>query len=234
MAILFDASSNTSDSSATSLTWDHTCTGADRLLIVGINLHETTDLDRVVSGITYNGVALTQAKTQVDDSNNITADLWYLINPASGQNSVVASFVGINLFAVGGAISLTGADQISQPDATNGATGSGNPVTVDITTLNDNCWVVDSIFAFAQSNTPAEGDGQVARWVVPISTSHGFGSSEGPKTPAGLVTMSWSNIQAARDWVTAVASFRPAVATEIAPIISTSPAIEKQVKITSY
>ena len=56
--IAFDATANGQDSNVASLTWSHTCTGSDLVLIVGVSTRGG-DGDAVPTGVTYNGVAMT-------------------------------------------------------------------------------------------------------------------------------------------------------------------------------
>lgn len=206
MAIAHDADSNTGSNGASSLTWSHTCTGSNLCLIVGINASDETV---TTSSVKYNGVSMIFAKRQVNANDGNWAEIWYLANPATGANNVVATF-SENMMVMAGAVSLTGVDQTNPLDATAGASGDSNPVTVNITSVADNAWAVDSVQASAQTDTPVVGAGQTSSWIRPQSTSHGMGSYEGPKTPAGSITMSWSNIQVFREWATAVATFKPA------------------------
>jgi hypothetical protein len=116
----------------TSRTWSHTVSGGDnRLLAVSVsNRDNTTDGDRVISGITYNGTALTQAVSQDDTSagDNMRAEVWYLVNPPVGTASVVVSFAGGGpTRGQAGAVSFTGAAQTSPVDVTGGTNTGTNP-----------------------------------------------------------------------------------------------------------
>ena len=113
-SVTFDAASTAKVTSATSLTFAHTCTGANRVLVAG----SSTDAAVETTGVTYNAVALT-AITGVSYSTFNRGELFGLIAPATGSNNIVitaASAVGI----VGGGVSVTDADQ---------TTGWHNPAT---------------------------------------------------------------------------------------------------------
>src|SRR3989442_1524846 len=112
MAIAFDAISAVAAATATSLTFAHTCTGSNRILFVAGN--DKVAAATVVTGITYNSVAMTKINgVQIPTSRFIT--LWDLVAPASGSNNVVvsASESGHLRFV---AASYTGAKQSAQPD----------------------------------------------------------------------------------------------------------------------
>ncbi len=69
----------------------------------------------VVSGITYNGVALTRVGAQNDASNTRRVEQWYLLNPASGTNlSIIVSVTiptAATIGVVAGATVFTDVDQ---------------------------------------------------------------------------------------------------------------------------
>lgn len=211
--IAFDAASSAQAGSGSSLSWSHTCSGSDRLLVVGTNSGDFSAGDRVVNSITYNGVNLTKIRS--DDSGNSRSEIWYLVNPALGANTVQVNFAGGVSEMQAGAISLTGVDQSSPLDANNGATGSSSSPSVNVTTIADNAWVLDSLLV---ENTPSisVGAGQTSRWSEDNANSRGRGSTEGPKTPAGSVTMSWS-LGSSENWRLSAASFATS------PVLTVSP-----------
>lgn len=79
MAIAFDASSKLAWSTASTYTWSHTCSGANRILIVGIFG------SGAVSTVKYNGVSMTLAKSH---SFFGIVYLYYLLAPATGTNTI--------------------------------------------------------------------------------------------------------------------------------------------------
>ena len=79
MAPVFDASS-TAKGTAASLTFSHTCSGDDRYLKVTVGINFT---DSDVTGVTYNGVALTLLSAL---ENVMRDEFWYLIAPDTGAH----------------------------------------------------------------------------------------------------------------------------------------------------
>lgn len=132
MAVAFDAvGSKAGDGS--SFTFSHTCTGTDLVLIVGVSL--LGSVGRTVTGITYNGVAL----TSIGNAANATTyrvEFWQLIAPATGTHNVVVSTGGPPDSVSIGSLSFTGAHQTTPVSGFTSATGnSANPaVTVTSTT----------------------------------------------------------------------------------------------------
>lgn len=141
MAIAFDATS-TGNGSGTSITVAHTCTGDNRILWVGVRTFDgSTPASDPVSGITYNGVAMTLAGTRNNPATDQVSYLYYLIAPATGANNIVVSCSSVDEIAVR-ATSYTGALQSGVPDAYATGADTTSPLTITVTTILDNCWLV--------------------------------------------------------------------------------------------
>lgn len=132
MTIAFDASSGTLGASVTSLTVSHTCTGSNLVLIAGLYLASGDN----VSSVTYNGVAMTQA-IKVNRTGTEYIYLYYLANPATGANNLVANFSSDATPALEG-VSFSGAKTTGIPDSSASATGGTSPISVSTTTVADN------------------------------------------------------------------------------------------------
>jgi hypothetical protein len=213
-AIAHDASSNSGVGTfVTSLSWSHTCTACD-LIVVKTHARDETLTQLVVTGVTYNSVALTKAREDIRDgvSWEVGSGVWYLKAPATGANTVQVSFTGNTEMAAASATTLSGVDQTTPLDASNGATGLSAAPSVNVTTVADNAWVIDSVTMDNEPPFSAVGAGQVSRENRDCSTVNGGAacgsSTEGPKTPAGSVTMSWT-AGSSNDWAIAAASFAP-------------------------
>lgn len=139
MAIAFDAVSNGTAASSTSITWSHTCTGSDRILVVSVEGGTTSTTD--VTSVTYNSVSLTKA-VAYNNNENRASYLWILVAPATGANDVVVTKTSSDYMAVG-AMSYTGASQTDQPDSFGtGTLASGTTVSPTTTVIASNCWLV--------------------------------------------------------------------------------------------
>src|SRR5258708_15819098 len=87
MAIARDT--NTNGGTATN-TWtiSHICTGSNLLLLTYLHAQDGD----TVTGVTYNGVSMTQLVKKIDGSgNNGFLYIYGLLNPATGAHNVVAS-----------------------------------------------------------------------------------------------------------------------------------------------
>ena len=180
-----DATSNGTGTNVSSLTVSHTCTGVQRLLVVGVTVQDSSVQDP--NTVTYGGVGMTKAGEVT--SSNVNASIWYLKAPALGANDIVVT-MPITANAVHlGAQSFTGVDQDSPVGTAVTASGSGTAQTVTATTTV-NGYVIDAVVV--QDNvTLTVGSGQTQ-----ISQLTGGGSHRGAisvERPSSTSTaMAWS------------------------------------------
>lgn len=192
--VTFDATAKSTAAAATSLTYAHNCTGtsAQGLLVVATAITAATDL---VTGVTYNGVAMTSAGT-FKNNGSMAVHMWYLINPATGSNNiVVTASSSTNIAAV--STSWTNASGTIYGYGT--ATGSTTTPTINTTLISANDMVVDNCML---NNILTLTSNQTLRGGQTIGTVQQASSSD--TTPAaGTNTMSYTGTSAA--WV--IASF---------------------------
>lgn len=126
MAVAFDAASTGGGNApnTTAITWSHTCTGANLVLLVVVALRSDTATGTT---ITYNSVALTLVRRLQQGTRGVTLEVWRLIAPATGANTVSVA-ASANVVTAAAAISYTGVDQTTPvgTEVTNDA-ASGNP-----------------------------------------------------------------------------------------------------------
>lgn len=159
MAIAFDAATDLGFTlSGTSISANHTCTGSDRLLVVGTVGNGGTDS---ITGVTYNGVAMTKSTNIQGGGGSRYATLWYLVAPATGSNSVVIS--GASGVIAGVAASYTGVNQSSPVDNTGTQSATTGNNQVSITPVANNCWMVAWTFSASGGTTVSAGAGSTLR-----------------------------------------------------------------------
>lgn len=186
---------NSTAGGTTSGTFAHTVnSNTDGLLTVCAGTHVAAGV--VVSGVTYNGVAMTKAIELADPTfTNVLSSLWYLKMPATGTNNVVITFSGtVNRFGVG-AVSFTGVDQTTPISNATSASNTAGDSTINVTSSIGS--VVVDCLSVGSGGTPTAG--QTLRW----SQIEGvFGDDSGQQTAAGAasVTMTW-------DWTAAAALY---------------------------
>lgn len=205
MALAFDAVSTKHESGTVSSTdLSHTCTGANRALVV---MTRAYDSGVSVTGVTYNGVALTQSGSG-DTLSNDTMQRWFLVAPATGANNITVSITPAGRVDIG-AISLTGAKQSGQPDAAGSTTGNSATATRSITTVADNSWAILAAFSNGASGAWSSGTNAT----VPVGgaindrVAIAYG---GPKTPAGAFSQT-INVAVSGGWGVEQMSISPAL-----------------------
>lgn len=204
MAIAYSATTSGSGS-GTSVTYSHTVSGSDTILFV--SAFAPYPSTGSTTGVTYAGVAMTKV-----DSNKPQANwdysLWYLVNPAAGANNVVctSSTSVSGSFYMSMAVSYTGASQTGQPDASGKANGSSTTLNQSVTTVADNSWVIGA--GMSGAGTPTASTGVTSR---NSQTFCRIGDSNGPKTPAGSYSMTYTT-GSSDNWGLLMASFSPAAA----------------------
>jgi hypothetical protein len=162
---LDNATTATDNGFTTFVTWNHTTANQNnRILIVGI---ETHDWDNPVTGVTYNGVALTQIGSELCGGTHCKSEMWYLINPAFGTHQVAVtlnSAFGTGHGAAFGAATYYNVNQatpLGTPVADNNKTNSSS---VSVATTSASQLVVDAFAANETDWTPDSSQTQV--WSV--------------------------------------------------------------------
>lgn len=188
MAIAFDATSQGQNSGATSLTVAHTITGSNTALVVGVY----DDAGDTVTGVTCNGVAMTQSRKVQFGNYTKYLYIYTLVAPTTGD--IVASrssSTGVmNLIAA----SYTGVLQTGQPEASNGTNypaASQTAITTSVTTATNNAWIIAcGVVDNVATPTP---NGVTRRDSGGLSGGLALGDTNGPKSPAGAYTVGFDS-----------------------------------------
>lgn len=192
MAVAFDvvgpnATGADVNSSAT-LSWSHTCSGSNRLLVVGVAVGALTDTG-ITTGVTYNGVSMTSLT--LVHSNNQTGgyvQMFYMIAPPTGANTVAVT-VSTSVDAItAGSVSFTGVNQTTPLTNTNTNFGNGTTASVAVTT-NSGDMIIDAICTGTGFGT---GSTQTNRWNRFNDSTTGAGvAAQSTATGSGSVTMGY-------------------------------------------
>ena len=135
-SIAFDTYTQGPQGTNTTFEWSHNCSGINRLFVVCGHQTDT------ITGFTYGGVSMTLAKAQ--SSGGTAMGIWYLVNPAAGNNSVIGTSSS-SQFIRFSSISYTGVNQVNPINTTAGNTASGTGITASLTSTINNCWAVSVI-----------------------------------------------------------------------------------------
>jgi hypothetical protein len=179
MALAFDAASGWSyNGGGSTCTVSHTVgAGSNRILVAYV---ATLNTGATMSA-TYNGVAMTAVGSVVGSSK-----IWsfYLLNPDSGTHDIVFTS-NASADMAGGGLSYTGAKQSAQPDASGSNNDTSSPLTISVTTVDDNSWVTACFMAGFGGTVNSASVGT-------LRGTQAFGGTladNGPITPAGTGTI---------------------------------------------
>lgn len=212
--IAFDRFTASDQSDCDPCQWTHTVSAAatDRILVVSFGYGNNPT---AVSGVTYNGIPLTEIRTETFAGGRVTS-MWYLVNPPVGTYtvSVDLTFPSTGPFN-GASASYAGVDQASPVEAGHvGAQGNSATSTVNITTTNAGAWILDSHYAGGNWNMVAK-TGRTQRWNFAQGSSTEAGSTL-KATTAGTFTLDWmEGLSASQPWVIVAAALKPTAVTPV-------------------
>jgi pectate lyase len=215
-AITFDAASRaaTTSTGRTSLSWAHVIgSGADRVLVVGVAIEDTSTTDANIVSVTVNGtplIAVPNSKRSGGGTGIIQTQLFYLLSASlgsAGSRTITITTQGPVDGIAAGAVSLAGVAQSApQTAATNVDTSGADSISTSITSPSANSWIVDVVGSGnSGSFTPASG--QTERVDVAASGMTGAMSTKA-LTATGATTLGWTHNGANR-LAHSLASFAP-------------------------
>ncbi|HUO15963.1 MAG TPA: hypothetical protein VMX38_13335, partial [Verrucomicrobiae bacterium] len=150
------------------LTFNHTTTttGSNLVLLVGVSMNITNSTSTAVTGVTYDGKALTSAGFHKDAGNTRRVEIWYLLNPPTGTNSVVVSInipTAKTIGAAAGATTFTGADQTVPLGTFTSADGAAGANSQEDVPSVVNGMILDTL-AIGGNQTATVPSPQVQQW----------------------------------------------------------------------
>lgn len=200
----FDAVASGVGSGAGPFTYLHTCSGSNRALFVKVSYYDSGDSVSVVS---YNSVAMTFVPGSKVSNGQYTVEWYYLVNPATGSNTVSVTMTG-SVFDIGvTSISFTDAHQTT-PYGTP-VTGTGTSTTPSVTVASGATEIVLDGIVIVHSGTLTVGAGQTQRTneICGGFIKHGASTETG----AASTTMSWSN-SSSQVWASSAFAVKPVAA----------------------
>lgn len=208
MAIAFDSTTTSSLGSAvTSITFAHTCTGSDRILFVATANNGGVN----VTGVTYNGVAMTNIGWALSNNAPSKSYLWYLIAPATGANNVIVS-LSWSASVIAKVASYTWVKQSAQPDAFSlWWPTTTTSYSQSVTTIADNSWAIMCWMGRTGSAITAGANTFIRSNIELVLAGLFIIDTNSPKTPAGTDTMNVTS--GSQEFTGIMASFSPLVST---------------------
>lgn len=216
-----DAAANSGyQAAASTYTFNRAVSGTNTFLAVDVHLLSAGQtVTSIVDDSTGGAVAMTLIGVKTTVTSFGRVECWGLAAPAAGTKTIAVTLSG-SIASCATATSYTGVHQTSPYEAFNSAQATNvgaADATVDITTVADNCWVHGAV-ATSDSSITA---GQTSRNnVTGIGGSGANEDNNGPKTPAGTVTMSWTDVGAAATWAIAGYAIRPVAASSLGSFLS--------------
>lgn len=186
--------------------WTATTSGTNRLLVLTADIWQDVGGTGTITSATYNGTALTKAGNV--RSGGMAAELWYLVNPASGANTMSVTVTGATDAIKLAASTWTGIDQTAPLTGTSTATGESccedNP-SISLTMNNMTDVMITTLHRYSTTNanttrTPLYKDN--------VTSTLAAGSYV-IATTSGVFSDTYIG-GAFRDWSMIAASFKPA------------------------
>jgi hypothetical protein len=203
-----DAVTRGSQNSGTSITLNHTVSGLNRFLVVSASYRSVNQsTSDKISLVTAKGVSGTiKNLTYINriNSGEYTTEMWYLIAPELGVNSIVVNFTGNVQDEVVASVSMVGIHQSSPLANPTGYVKSGSGTTPSITVPSNSAQVLIGATAMytGGSNEVTTNGTSMGVWGQKTSNMIGKGATV---VGGATATLSW-NSKVSWPWsITAVA-----------------------------
>jgi len=191
-AVTVDSVAIAKTNGGATLSWSHTASGTDRLVIVGVSWKST---GTSISDVTYGGMTLTPIGSRVNTTKNIAISMYQLVAPPLGPQLVSMTFAPLGNDAIAASISLSNVDQVRPTGPFISAIGGNSPAMVTVTSATTDV-VIDTLAVDTNPNSLSAGPGQMDRWNL-LQGMWGAGSTT-PGAPS--ITTSWTFEGADDDW----------------------------------
>lgn len=231
MTPLFDAAANSGAlQSVSSATFSHTCTGSNLILIVAIGGRQSlaSKGNLVITGVTYNGVALTKIRAdEIDSDASFRTELWYLIAPATGAHNVVVTYTGSIIYGGCVSSSYTLVEQSAGALDAQGTAQNDSSTTLsaNITNIATSSIIIDAVYS--RSGTLTKNAAQSLNGGITINSDDNVGSSRKSVSSAGADTMDWTESNDGNSWVMSLVSIRSPLEINV----SDSPTVTESVTV---
>ena len=146
---------------------NHTTTGTNLVMVVGVSINIARDNAASVSAITYNGTALALWGAHNDTNTTRRVEMWYLIAPPTGTYAVKITLGGLNATSIGvvaGASTFTGADQSAPLRPFVSSDGANALISSLDVPSGTGEMVLDTLAIEGDVTVTAVGPSQVAQW----------------------------------------------------------------------
>jgi hypothetical protein len=184
-----------------------TASGNDRLVLIGVSLYPGTD---TVTAIAYGAGTPTQVTQVTHSSSGVRLELYRLIAPETGAQTVQVDYSGYQDTSVA-VVPLTGAHQTTPLSASATAQGTSTTPSVNISSAATQRVVDFSVMFFVGVFPWTPGGGQTE--ILDFGDDNvGQSSTATSKLGAGTTTMTETFSSTGSDWLQWATSVAPAAA----------------------
>ena len=178
--------------------WNHRVDNdSNTILLVGVAIDRDS---AVISSITYGGFSLNSL--EIESQSAVTAELWFLIDPPTGDNDIIITS-GDNYRFAAGAIAFTGVDTVHHPFGTvQKNQGSGAPFINNVVSHNGEL-VLDLVAVDRGVGvTPDPGQTEVY-----VAEQNAVACGVSTKPGADLVDLTWGGVN--DEWCVIAVPLKP-------------------------
>jgi alkaline phosphatase len=209
------ASSKSSSTAGTTLSWSHTVgSGNNRVLVVSVVTEDSTASDQRISSVKFNGVNMTAvpgstkfrtAYSGSSYSSTLRTDLYYMLNPPVGTYTVLITCNGSVSYRAGGAVSLNNVKQ-QVPEAIAASSATSASISTSIDVPNIGAWIVDVV---GHSNSGSFTSSTTTERLDRNSGQHTIAGGTKAVTTSGSNTITWTFSGSSGAIVHSLAVFAP-------------------------
>lgn len=198
---VIDTTQTATGGNVSTLSWTHSASGANRLVVVGISWGLSS---ASIASLTYGQMPMTQIGTRTNTTKDINMALWMLVAPPTGAQTIRVAFSGqVGDNAIGGSVSFTNVNQTTPTGTFSSSVGGGPGISVTASSGPDEL-VIDTVAADSNPSGMTLGSGQTQLWKLGPGR-WGLASVE---PGAASVTMSWTETGSSDDWAQGAVSIK--------------------------
>lgn len=201
MAITVDASSISSLDIASPISWNHTCSGNQGVLLVSFNYNFVSFSS--FGTPTYAGVSMLPLQQSTLSTSGIAT--YYLMNPPLGTNAISCTYTAVSMSMLGCSISLNG---VMGLDSSATSSGVATAISTNDTTIADNSFLVDSVTMNGVAPALTVDASQNQIFNSTIQTGGVMGMSTKSISSHALSQMKWTG-SGLTAWAQTIAGFSP-------------------------
>ena len=213
-------SSGTTAASSLSLT--HTTSGDDRLMLVGVSINN--DNLETVSSINYGGAPLAlvgAVSHQGSGGDDSRVEIWRLVDPPAGAHELLVTFSADLLrYAVVGAITLTGVDQVDPLGSF--ASSYADSATASVTVASAQGELVLGVVACETCTSMSFAPLAAGRWGQAAGGGNTIGAGATIDGGGAQITLS-ASLGSSDHWAMGGVSIKPATDSTASPSPTPSP-----------